>query len=102
METRRVLHDWPDTYCAKILQNQADAMAEDSILLIADMVVPDKVQRDDTYVYWMDLTMFMFAGKERSAADWRKLFEGSGLELVKIWEAAMGTQCVIEGRKKRA
>lgn len=76
-------------------------MAEDSIILIADMVVPEKVQRDDTYVYWMDLTMLMFAGKGRSAKDWQKLFDESGLELVKIWEPAIGTQCVVEGRKKK-
>jgi len=99
---RRVLHDWPDAECIKILTNQADAMADDSILLIAEMVVPKMVQREDCYVYWMDLTMMMFAGGERSEADWRRLFDQSGLELVKIWPSAVGTQCVIEGKKKRS
>ncbi|KAF7196059.1 O-methyltransferase hmp5 [Pseudocercospora fuligena] len=99
---RRVLHDWPDEYASKILRHQADVMAEDSVLLVAEMVVPDRVQREDTWVYQLDLSMFMFSGKERSAADFAKLFESAGLELVKIWPSADGsTQAVIEGRKKR-
>lgn len=48
---RRVLHDWPDAECVKILKNQADAMSDDSIILIAEMVVPKMVQREDCYVY---------------------------------------------------
>lgn len=95
------MHDWNDEDCAKILVHLADAMDTESVLLISEIVVPDRVQTEDTYVYWMDLTMLMFAGKERSAKDWHQLLDMSGLELVKIWESTIGTQCVVEGRKKR-
>ena len=44
--------------------------------------------------------MLTFAGKERSEADWRALFESVGLKLVKVWRAEVGTQAVMEGRLK--
>ena len=91
----------PDAQCITILRRLADAMAEDSILLVAEMLVPERVQREDTYVYTLDLVMFMFAGRERSAVDWKKLFDESGLELIKIWPSEVGSFAMMEGRKKR-
>lgn len=44
---RRIMHDWSDNECRKILQNVANAMGTDSELLIAEVCVPDQVQRDD-------------------------------------------------------
>lgn len=38
---RRVLHDHPDELCRDILRNTASAMAPDSTLLIADLVMPE-------------------------------------------------------------
>ena len=98
---RRVLHDWSDDLCQKILRHQADAMAPDSKILIADMILPDMVQREDTYCYWLDLVMMTFGGKERNETDWLELLDKSNLELVRVWRAPVGTQAVIEGRLKR-
>lgn len=75
-------------------------MAPDSKLLIADVLIPDRVQKEELYCYWLDLAMLTFAGKERSEADWRALFESVGLKLVKVWRAEVGTQAVMEGRLK--
>lgn len=97
---KRVLHDWPDDLCKKLLRHVVDAMAPDSRLLIGDTVMPDRVQREDLYCYWMDMTMLTFAGKERSEADWRELFESVGLNLVKVWKAPVGTFNMMEGRLK--
>jgi hypothetical protein len=97
---KRVLHDWPDDLCKKLLRHVVDAMAPDSRLLIGDTVMPDRVQREDLYCYWMDMTMLTFAGMERSEADWRELFESVGLNLVKVWKAPVGTFNMMEGRLK--
>lgn len=95
---RRIMHDWPDESCRIILHNITAAMGRDSRLLVADICVPDRVQKEDPYCYWMDLTMLTFAGKERNEAEWRGLFASVGLDLVKVWKAAIGTQAVMEGR----
>ncbi len=73
-------------------------MGPDSKLSIADVLLPDRVQKEDLYGYWMDSMMLTFAGRERSEADGRQLFESMGLELVKVWKASVGTQAVMEGR----
>ena len=99
---RRIMHDWPDALCLKILQQTVAAMGPDSKLLIAENVVPDHVSNTETYCYWIDMIMMMFAGKERSNGDWRTLFDRLGIELVKVWKAKEGSQAVIEGRLKRA
>ncbi|THZ80562.1 S-adenosyl-L-methionine-dependent methyltransferase [Aureobasidium pullulans] len=99
---RRVMHDWPDEYCRNILRHIVDAMDEHSKLLIAEAVVPERVDMRDPSVYWMDLVMFTFSGKERTAVQWKDLFESAGLELVKIWSMEMNNHSVLEGRKNMA
>ena len=90
-----------DVVCRTILRHNVDAMGPDSRLLIAEVLVPDRVQKEELYCYWMDLTVLTFAGRERSEADWRDLFESVGLALVKVWRAEVGTQAVVEGRLRR-
>lgn len=98
---RRIMHDWPDAQCQTILKHIADAMAPDSKVLIMDLLIPESVQVEETYCYLLDLMMMMFAGKERNEAEWRRLFDASGLEFVRLWKADVGQQAVIEARKKR-
>lgn len=97
---RRIMHDWPDAECQKILRHLADAMTPDSKLLIADMVIPETPVPEDAFAYCMDLCMMLFAGRERTMADWQSLFDSSGLEFVKLWQGKTGTQSVLEARKK--
>ena len=93
---RRIMHNWPDAECSKILANTASAMAPDSRLLIAEMVVPDFDRRDDMTPYWMDLAMLIIAGRERSAKDFSNILDAAGLRLVKIHHSAAGSQTVVE------
>ena len=99
---KQILHDWPDDQCKKLLGHVIDAMGPDSRLLIADTVIPDHVQREELYCHWMDMSMLTFAGKERSKADWRELFESVGLDLVKGWKESVGTFNTMEGQLKRS
>ncbi|KAI9800584.1 MAG: hypothetical protein M1833_003242 [Piccolia ochrophora] len=93
---RRIMHNWPDAECRKILQNIVPAMAPDSRVLIAEMVVPDNVESVDLTVYWMDLTMLLMGGKERTEKDWSALLDSAGLKLLKIWRSSAGAQTVLE------
>ncbi|KAI9814557.1 MAG: hypothetical protein M1827_003112 [Pycnora praestabilis] len=97
---RRIMHNWPDDVCQKILSNTAMSMASDSRLLIAEMVVPERTGGGDMTAYWMDFAMLVIGGRERSEKDFRDLLDAAGLELVKIWPSAIGPQTVIEARLK--
>jgi hypothetical protein len=55
---RRILHNWQEDECRKILKNIADAMAWDSFLLIGEMIIPEKAGVNK-YVYMMDICMLI-------------------------------------------
>jgi hypothetical protein len=97
---RRIIHNWQDAECRKILQHIADAMAPDSRLLIAEMVVPPMPEGIDKTAYWMDFCMLIIGGKERSEKEFSNLLDSAGLKLVKIWRSEVGNQTVIECRLK--
>lgn len=92
------MHNWQDNDARRILGHIADAMGQDSRLLIGEMVVPDKPDGVDKTVYWMDLCMLIIGGKERSETEFSQLLNSAGLELVKIWTGKLGSQTVIECR----
>ncbi len=80
---KRILHDWNDEVCIKILQNCHNAMGDNARLLILDCIVPE----GSSYDISKDIDIIMmviFGGKERTKKDFEKLFEVSGLKLDKI------------------
>ena len=81
---RNIMHDFPDTKAAHILQQTKRAMAQDSSILIDDMVIPPKE------VHWqaaqLDLTMMStFAAIERTEKQWSSLLDLAGLKIKQIW-----------------
>ncbi|KAK4504757.1 hypothetical protein PRZ48_002719 [Zasmidium cellare] len=78
---RNVLHDWTDSIALTFLRNQRSAMADDSVLIIDEMVVKDPGST------WqqvnIDIAMMAAMGSlERTEAQWRALlgdFRGAGL-----------------------
>jgi hypothetical protein len=76
-------------------------MSPSSRLLIAEIVVPARTEAgEDMVTYWMDMVMLAIGGKERSEKEFAVLLGEVGLELVRVWKAEVGTQSVIEARKK--
>jgi hypothetical protein len=55
-------------------------MSSDSIVLIADMVLRDRVTKVDLPAWSMDMNVLSIAGKERTETGFRKIIEASGLE----------------------
>ncbi|TQS32606.1 hypothetical protein Golomagni_07074, partial [Golovinomyces magnicellulatus] len=79
--TRGVLHNHPDERVKKLLSNTKQAMTQDSIMLLDEMVLPEKGV--NAYASAMDLTMMgAFAAMERTEAQWRTIIEDVGLKLV--------------------
>ena len=71
-------------------------MSWDSVLLIADMVVPAKCSEADPPLACSDIAMMGMGGKEKTEENFVKILAASGLKLVKIWPAAAGPQAVVE------
>ncbi|KAJ5389685.1 S-adenosyl-L-methionine-dependent methyltransferase [Penicillium cataractarum] len=97
---RRILHDWPDKECTKILQNTLDAMDADSRILIDDVVLPD------TGAVWQatmaDISMMIgLGGKERTVHQWHSLAGSAGLRVEQIhtYTASTYTSIVVMAPK---
>ena len=74
------MHDWPDQKCVEILRNLRDAMADDSMILIDDIVLPDleaswKQAQKDIQM------MAVVAAMERSETQWKELLVEAGLKI---------------------
>jgi hypothetical protein len=97
---RRVLHDFYEPVCIKILKNIASAMTLKSRLIIAEMILPDKTSSSegDLTPYWMDFSMMMLNGKEKTRKEFEEILDAAGLKIVKVWTYSFGTQAQIECR----
>jgi demethylsterigmatocystin 6-O-methyltransferase len=81
---RNVIHNWNDDNCKVILQQIRDAMADDSVIMIDDVVMPQ------TGATWkqasMDIAMMtMLAAMERTEEQFSQVLADSGLRLRDIW-----------------
>lgn len=81
---KSVLHDWPDDRCIEILSNQRDAMGEESVILIDEIVLPEMGG------HWraseMDIAlMACMASVERTEVQWSELLGKVGLRVEEKW-----------------
>jgi hypothetical protein len=94
------MHDYSDAVNISILSQLVKAMKPDSLVLIADMVLPARVHEADLPAATMDNIMFVLGGKERTEEAWRNMLDKAGLELVKVWSAGVGGGALVETRMK--
>jgi O-methyltransferase domain len=99
---RRVLHDYSDEDCAKILSNIRAAMAPDSKVLIQEQIMPSIITNPEleANVAVLDVACMVMGGKERTEESFREVLEKSGLELVRIWKAEMAPAGIVEAKIK--
>jgi hypothetical protein len=80
---KRILHDWSDSQCLRILRCCRAAMRARARLLVADAVVPAGNTPHPAKV--MDMLMMVFAGgRERTEQEFEALFTQAGLRLQRI------------------
>ncbi|CAO1601217.1 hypothetical protein XANCAGTX0491_004884 [Xanthoria calcicola] len=80
---RNVLHDWPNDKCQRILENVRSGMSQDSVVLIDEMVLPER--GSSWRATQADLTMAVaLSAMERTEAQWHILFDKAGLNLRKV------------------
>jgi hypothetical protein len=80
---KRILHDWSDEVCVRILRNCRSAMAEGGRVLVIDTVIPPGNAPHGGKV--LDVMMMAsLPGRERTAAEFQKLFAQAGLQLSRV------------------
>ena len=97
---RDIMNNWSDAKYTMILRNIVDAMdREYSTLLIDQYVLPSTGA--DMRAAEMDIHMLPHtSGIQRTVPMWEKLFDGVGLETVRIWNDEGSHESVIETRKR--
>ncbi|GAA4901655.1 methyltransferase [Streptomonospora salina] len=79
----RVLHNWDDDSCRRILANCAAAMGPAAHLLIVERVMPD--DRNPWLSRAFDVHMMvMTAGRERTAGEYEALLRPAGLHTLEV------------------
>ncbi|GAM33496.1 O-methyltransferase [Talaromyces pinophilus] len=93
---RRIMHDWPEDDCVQILKQLVDVFANDSKILLDEVVLPD------TGAHWQatmaDLSMMVvFAGAERTKRAWHRLVAKAGLKIshVHSYDAKRGYSVIV-------
>jgi hypothetical protein len=91
-----ILHDWPDDKCARILRNVRTVMAPQGRIAVIDNVLPEKLA---PHLGWTTdiLMLAMTGGRERTAAEFDRLFADAGFERSRLTETPAGVG-VVEAR----
>ncbi|KAL4920920.1 S-adenosyl-L-methionine-dependent methyltransferase [Aspergillus aurantiobrunneus] len=84
---RTILLDWPDTQALEILSNIREAMAPDSVLLVHDLVYPERDGRGDksTSAVLDVMMMECFSALERTESEWVGLLGSAGFRVVDVY-----------------
>lgn len=79
---RHIVHDWSDEDAVKILINCRKALKPNGKILVVEAVIP---KGNDPHPFkWLDLTMLMIGGKERTKGQFEDIFKQAGLKLTRI------------------
>jgi hypothetical protein len=78
---KRVLHNWKDEECIKILTNIAKALSNktDGRILVLEKVLPQQV--DGSFLIDSDIIGLALGGRERTLGEFIKIGQGANLEL---------------------
>lgn len=91
---RHIVHDWSDEDAVSILSNCRKAMKPGGKVLVVEAVIPPG--NDPHPFKWLDITMLMIGGKERTKEQFENIFLRAGLKLVRIIPATPAIS-IVEG-----
>jgi hypothetical protein len=93
---RWILHDWSDEESIGLLTNVRKVATPDARLMVVEWVIPETPRFD--LGKWMDLNMMVMAtGSDRTAAEFRKLFDQAGFALEQI-VSTRSPLCIVVGK----
>lgn len=92
---KRILHDWGDERSVHILRTCREAMGDNARILVIDAVVPPGNDPHPSKI--MDILMMVgFEGRERTAEEFRALYQQTGLKLTRVI-ATPSVLSIVEG-----
>jgi len=95
---RWVIHDWADDEALTILRNVKRSARPGARLALVEWVITETAEFDTGK--WMDVNMLVNAGgRERSATEFRELYDRAGFELEQI-VSTPSPLCIIVGRAR--
>jgi hypothetical protein len=80
----RVLHDWDDVDCLRILTACRVACGGDAALLVLERLLPDDVGGFSLALPWDMQMLAVTGGRERSRAEYDKLLAAAGFRLAAV------------------
>ena len=93
---RNIIHDWSDEDALSILRTLRRATKPTARVTLIEWLIPDTP--DFNFGKWTDITMMVaVGGRERTRADFERIFRQSGFELEEI-VATASTFTIIVGR----
>ncbi|QBI54552.1 methyltransferase [Streptomonospora litoralis] len=90
----RVLHNWDDDSCARILANCAAAMSPRSRLLIVERIIPDGRHPWLSRAFDVHM-MVMTSGRERTAGEYEALLRPVGLRTQELRELSAEMRVLV-------
>ncbi len=87
---KRVLHDWSNDDCIKILKNCRTNMKDGAKLLVNEFVLPHPIAIS------IDVNMLcFFNGRQRTETEFRNLFEAAGWKIEEIIQTDCGLSTMV-------
>jgi ubiquinone/menaquinone biosynthesis C-methylase UbiE len=101
---KHIIHDWDDERCVQLLENCRRSMQGNGRVLCIDTVVQPMGSTSDLPAKLVDiLMMVVLPGRERTEAQWRRLYDNAGFKVQRIipLQDNIGTS-IVEGIKKES
>jgi hypothetical protein len=93
---KHIIHDWDDDPSIQILRNVRSAADSDATLLLIEGVIPE--DDSESTAKLMDMEMLLVNnGRERTADEYRRLFDATGFRLTRVVDTAASFS-IIEAR----
>ncbi|KAH7384633.1 S-adenosyl-L-methionine-dependent methyltransferase [Pyrenochaeta sp. MPI-SDFR-AT-0127] len=80
---RNIFHAWGDATCTDILVNAKAGLTDESVLLIDEIVLPERDATPQGAQHDMEV-MICVGGIERTKAQWERLLNGAGLKMREV------------------
>jgi len=94
---KSIIHDWDDEPAIRILKNCGKNLSKGGRVILVEAVMIET--GEPHFSKWMDIEMFMMpGGRERTATQFKQLFQAAGFELTKVVQTK-SPMCVIEAKK---